>query len=163
FQPMLILPISRYVPSGAVIRSPSSTTFGLPTSSMTTSPPQPSVSALTCFTRASGVGCSRRSTIVSAPNRRASARRSSTPSTTSRARLGPWLETGAAGPAREEVPVGDAVAHGEGLTGGVGRHPLPALRPAPPVLVPRVERERPAHLRVVQLSPPVVEVRATHV
>src|SRR6266851_2286575 len=54
FQPTLMLPISRYVPSGAVIRSPSSTTLGLPTSSITTSPPQPSVSAVTRFTRATG-------------------------------------------------------------------------------------------------------------
>src|SRR2546427_639929 len=56
-----------------------------------------------------------------------------------------------------------AVAHRHGPAGGVGRHPRPQLRHASHVLVPGVERERPAHPRVVQLAPPVVEVRAAHV
>src|SRR5215471_10572928 len=51
FHPTLMLPISRYVPSGAVMRSPSSTTSGWPTSSSTTSPPQLSVSSRTRLTR----------------------------------------------------------------------------------------------------------------
>src|SRR5439155_249922 len=63
-----------------------------------------------------------------------------------RARLGALPETGAAAPTREEVPVGDAVAHRHGPAGGVGRHPRPQLRHASHVLVPGVERERPAHL-----------------
>src|SRR2546422_2391479 len=47
-----------------------------------------------------------------------------------RARLGALPETGAAVPTREEVPVGDAVAHRHGPAGGVGRHPRPQLRHA---------------------------------
>src|SRR6185295_16623331 len=80
FQPTLMLPISRYVPSGAVMRRPSSTTLGLPTSSITMSPPQSSVSFFTALMRSSGVGCSRMSTTSVAPKERARARRSSTPS-----------------------------------------------------------------------------------
>ena len=80
-----------------------------------------------------------------------------------RARLGALLEARAAAPAREEIPVGDAVAHCEGPAGGVGRDPRPELRHPSHVLVARVERQRSAHLRVVQLTPPVVQVGATHV
>src|SRR6266571_4713712 len=56
--------------------------------------------------------------------------------------------------------VGDLVGE---LEDRVVRSQVEVLDDASHVLVPGVERERPAHLRVVQLAPPVVEVRAAHV
>ena len=65
--------------------------------------------------------------------------------------------------AREEVSIGDAIAERQRAPGGVRRHAVAELGDRADVLVAGVERQRPAHARVVLLAAPVVQVGAAHV
>src|SRR5947207_90535 len=72
-------------------------------------------------------------------------------------------ETRFAAAAREEIAIGDAITERQRAPGGVRRHAVAELGDRADVLVAGVERQRSTHACVVLLAAPVVQVGAAHV